>query len=98
MLELIKLYQEDPLREQKEPGPVTVEGQEEYEVERIVRSRRMKGQRVLYEIKWKDYPEDENTWEPIENLVNAREHLDYFFKKHPRVKGVEEWRLLGTSN
>lgn len=40
---LLKPYIEDPKRKRREPGPVTVEGQEEYEVERIVKSRGRKG-------------------------------------------------------
>ncbi|XP_055682263.1 chromobox protein homolog 1-like [Lutzomyia longipalpis] len=39
----------------------------EYQVESI-RERRMKKGRVEYYIKWEGYPEEENTWEPIDNL------------------------------
>jgi hypothetical protein len=95
---LLKRFQEDPERENNEPGPIIVEGQEEYEVERIVKFQGRKGQPVLYEVKWKGYNEEENTWEPIENLHNARDQLEYFFRKHPKAKGVEDWLLLGTSN
>ncbi|XP_031616854.1 heterochromatin protein 1-like [Contarinia nasturtii] len=40
----------------------------EYEVERIDGKRINMGV-VEYFIKWKDYPENENTWEPTENLA-----------------------------
>jgi hypothetical protein len=95
---LIKPFQEDPSREEERPGPIIVEGEEEYEVEKIIRSRGRKGEQVLYEIKWKGYGEEENTWEPMENLVHAKKQLDYFFTKHPRAKGIEDWLLLETSN
>jgi len=38
---------------------------EEYEVERILEQKDQK-----YLIKWKDYEESENTWEPVRNLEN----------------------------
>jgi chromobox protein 5 len=38
-----------------------------YVVERVV-DKRIKKQRVEYYLKWKDYAEIENTWEPEEHL------------------------------
>uniref|UniRef100_A0A1L8DWF3 Putative heterochromatin protein 1 n=1 Tax=Nyssomyia neivai TaxID=330878 RepID=A0A1L8DWF3_9DIPT len=43
------------------------DGDAEYQVESI-RERRVKKGRVEYYIKWEGYPEEENTWEPIDNL------------------------------
>ncbi|GAB0096767.1 hypothetical protein DMENIID0001_123330 [Sergentomyia squamirostris] len=40
---------------------------EEYQVEKIM-DRRVKKGKVEYYIKWEGYPQDENTWEPIDNL------------------------------
>ncbi|XP_022299558.2 chromobox protein homolog 1-like isoform X1 [Crassostrea virginica] len=43
------------------------EEEEEYTVEKVVDSR-MKGGRKEYLLKWKGYPDSENTWEPEANL------------------------------
>lgn len=43
-------------------------GQGEFTVEEIRGHTVVKG-KVLYEIKWQHYPDDENTWEPEGNLL-----------------------------
>ena len=40
---------------------------EEYEVEFIVDKRVLKG-KVEYQVKWKGWEHDDNTWEPVGNL------------------------------
>lgn len=43
----------------------------EWEVEAIVGKRVNANGDVEYEVKWKDYDPDQNTWEPLENLSNC---------------------------
>src|SRR6266850_2385780 len=52
-----------------EPAPELIEGQPEWEVEKILNSRRYRGKKQ-YLIKWKGYSDTHNSWEPKEN-VNA---------------------------
>lgn len=40
----------------------------EYDVERILSSER-KGNKTYYLVKWLGFPEEESTWEPLENLT-----------------------------
>jgi hypothetical protein len=49
----------------------------EYEVEKILGHSQIEGE-TRYLVKWKGYPTEENTWEPIEHLQNAQAALkDY---------------------
>ena len=43
------------------------EAEDEYEVESIVDKRVQKG-KVEYQVKWKGWDHDDNTWEPVGNL------------------------------
>jgi hypothetical protein len=85
-----------PGRRQDEPPAVIVEGEEEFEVERIMRAKREKGM-LKWEVKWKGYSDENNTWEPWENLKNARESIDYFYEKRPKAIGSGEWKSLRTA-
>lgn len=55
---------------------------DEYEVEKIVQ-RRTEGGRVLYQVKWKGYREEESTWEPSEHLKGCQELVDAYERSHP---------------
>eukprot|EP00457_Paulinella_chromatophora_P005566 gb/GEZN01005583.1/.p1 GENE.gb/GEZN01005583.1/~~gb/GEZN01005583.1/.p1 ORF type:complete len:438 (-),score=156.81 gb/GEZN01005583.1/:431-1744(-) len=59
-------------------APTIQISEEEYEVDRIVKSRKRKGQ-TEYLIRWKGYAETANTWEPEECV--SQEALDVFQKQ-----------------
>ncbi|QRW25227.1 Retrotransposable element Tf2 protein [Rhizoctonia solani] len=61
------------------PPPETIEGEEEYEVEQIIDSRRQRG-KWFYLIKWKGYGPKDNSWEPEELLENSQEEIQRFNK------------------
>ncbi|CUA73094.1 Transposon Ty3-G Gag-Pol polyprotein [Rhizoctonia solani] len=77
-------YKDPHGREPECPPPiVTEEGEEEYEVEEILDSKKV-GWRVEYYVRWKGYGIGEQTWEPAENVANAQEAVATFHKKYPR--------------
>jgi hypothetical protein len=60
------------VQEPTRPAPEVIGDEEEYEVEKVL-NKRIKGRITEYLIKWKGYPEWENTWEKSSHLTNARE-------------------------
>jgi hypothetical protein len=51
------------------PPPDLIDGEEEYEVERIVASRHFgQGHKLQYLVKWKGYPDTENQWVAKEDV------------------------------
>jgi hypothetical protein len=92
---LLKKYKENPdefkTRTQLPPPPVEVDGEEEFEVEKILDKReRRQGRRSTteYLIKWKGYPEYDATWEPATALQHAAEAIMDFEEDH-RGDGLE---------
>ncbi len=60
------------------PPPDLINGEEEYEVERIVAHRQFgQSKKLQYLIKWKGYPESDNTWEPADQ-VHAPELIKHY--------------------
>ncbi len=60
------------------PPPDLIDGEEEYKVERIVAHRQFgRSKRLQYLIKWKGYPESDNTWEPADQ-VHAPEIIKHY--------------------
>ena len=65
------------------PPPDLIDGEEEYEIEEILQSRRFgRGRKVQYLVKWKGYPDSENQWVDWDNL-HADEALADFKQKNP---------------
>eukprot|EP00826_Nyctotherus_ovalis_P036813 TRINITY_DN3299_c0_g5_i1.p1 TRINITY_DN3299_c0_g5~~TRINITY_DN3299_c0_g5_i1.p1 ORF type:complete len:174 (-),score=41.56 TRINITY_DN3299_c0_g5_i1:44-565(-) len=53
---------------------------EEFEIEKILDKKIFRKQE-FYKIKWKNYPEAESTWEPLENLLNVYDLVAQFESK-----------------
>lgn len=73
--------------------------EEEYIVEKILNKRVIEG-KLEYYLKWKGYPDSENTWEPVENLdcpemIKAFE--ENFKKKKTEGAPDKKRKLNGTS-
>ena len=53
-----------------------------YNIEKII-GRRLADDGYEYKIKWKGYPLEQSTWEPIKNLENAITLVTEYDKAHP---------------
>ena len=76
---LITPYKETELHgpNYTQPPPDLVDGEEEFEVEKIIDMKQMgRGRKTYYLVKWKGYPTSDNFWEPRENI-----HADELIKE-----------------
>jgi hypothetical protein len=71
------------------PGPTMLDGEEGWEVERILDERKSKGKRMFL-VKWLGFTPDQNTWEPMAHLVNVQEKLEEFFKEREAGKQAKK--------
>src|SRR5258708_9805851 len=70
------------------PPPDLIEGEEEYEMEKIVNHRHTGRARTLqYLVKWIGYPEADNTWEPADQV-----HAPQLIKAYHRWYPLEDKR------
>jgi hypothetical protein len=75
------------------PPPTLIEGEEEFEVEKIIDMKQMgRGRKTHYLIKWKGYPTSDNSWEPKEN-VRAPELIREFHEKNPKPNKTKGKKL-----
>ena len=63
--------------------------EEEYIVEKILEKKKM-GSIWKYKVKWEEYPEEECTWEPRENLENVKYLIDEFERKNGDKKELKD--------
>ena len=65
------------------PPPDLIEGEEEFEVEAIVNHRyHGRNQQLQYLVKWKGYPNADNSWEPVDQVF-ALELVMRYHQKRP---------------
>ena len=77
------------------PPPETVDDREEYEVEAIRNHRTAKWRGKMYrqyEVKWRGYPEWENTWEWEDTLANSSEIVEKYEQTLKEKEGRNEER------
>ena len=79
---LLELASDDPFPGQTSPPtlPIIVDGEQEWEVEKIVDSQYFYN-RLQYLVKWKGY--DTPTWQPPSDLENAKESVREFYQLWP---------------
>jgi hypothetical protein len=71
-----------PNRTQPPPPPIVIEGEPEYEVDKILDARLWRRQKQ-YLVKWINYSDADNSWEPAINLTNAQDIITNFHNEHP---------------
>jgi len=91
-------YKKQVKGQKKEEGkPVEVEGVEEWEVEKILNKKKMRGV-VKYLIQWKGFTVEGDTWERKENSKNAEELIEEFERGGVEVRKqegeVDEYRRM----
>ena len=64
-----------------QPPPDLVDGEDEYEVAKIIDMKQIgRGHKTYYLFKWKGYPTSDNSWEPKES-IHAKELIKEFHEK-----------------
>ena len=68
------------------PPPDIIDGEEEWEVEKILKSRRTgRNKKLQFFVRWKGYGPEEDNWEPADNLEHAQEVIKEFYTQHPHA-------------
>ena len=80
---LLTPYKETPLNgnQYQEPAPDLIDGQPEWEVERILGARKRR-QQLQYLVRWKGFSEAHDSWEPLAH-INADKLIKEFYQENP---------------
>jgi len=78
----VHLYK-DQVKGQKKilPKPVIIKGEKEFEVEKILNKRVIRGKEKFL-VQWKGYIAEVDTWESRENLGNVKELVEEFKREY----------------
>jgi len=68
-------------QKKEQPALVIIEGEEEWEVERILNKQQVRGKNK-YLVHWKGFTAEPNTWEGRENLKNTKKAIKEFEKEY----------------
>jgi len=80
----IKRYVDQVDSQRKEtPQPVVIKEEEEWEVEKILNKRKVRG-KDKFLVRWKGFTAEGDTWESRENLQNAGDLLKEFEEEYSR--------------
>ena len=75
------------------PPPDLIDGEDEYEVEKIIDAKtRGRGCKMYYLVKWKGYPTSDNSWEPKEN-VRVKELIEEYYQRSGRTNKTKSTKL-----
>lgn len=87
---LLKDYHQREGETPERPEAELINGEEECEVEIILRDRRFRGENQFL-VKWKGYPDYENSWKTVENAPEAiREYRAVLKPKPDRHRSKRE--------
>jgi len=89
---LLEPYKEStiPGRLPTPPPPIEINGEEEFEVSKIIDSR-INRRRLEYLVHWQGYEISERTWEATANLANAPKMINKFHRQYlikPSAKDI----------
>jgi len=68
-------------QKKEQPASVIIGGEEEWEVERILNKRWVRG-KDKYLVCWKEFTAESDTWEGRKNLKNTKEAIEEFEKEY----------------
>ena len=82
--------------EYKPPGPIIVNGEAEYEVEKIIRHRG-NGKHRQYLVQWLGYDDSEDFWMKADELTNAPLVLQCYLIQHGFSQSWGQFFLMGKA-
>lgn len=76
------------------PPPEIIDDEEHYEVERILEAEEAKIGRnkfIRFHVKWKGYPDSDNSWSWLEDVVESIDLVREYYAKNPKAPGHDTW-------